>query len=549
MDTQRLVLFVVFSFALLLLWDAWQKEQQPAPAVSTSVSSVPAPSVDQVPVAGEKLAAPAVAPVVPGGALAVGARVKVQTDVLRAVIDANGGDIRRLELLKHGDPLNPEKNLLLFEETPGKIYVSQSGLIGPGLPSHKALFQVVPGEHVMGPGDNELKVRMEWADGNGLKVAKIYTFHRGSYLIDVAYEIQNNGNAAVESHAYFQLLRHGQPPTGDPKFVMTYTGAALYTDKTKYQKVAFADIDEGKQDYPRYSQDGWIAVLQHYFLGAWLPKKDVKREFYTKTAGDGLYAVGVIVPVGTLAPGTSKTLSVPLYAGPQEQDNLDSLSPGLGLTVDYGWLTIIAVPLFVVLSFLHGWVDNWGVAIILLTVLIKLIFFPLSAKSYRSMAQMRVLAPKLQKLKEQFGEDRQRLHQAMMELYKTEKVNPLGGCLPMVVQIPVFIALYWVLLASVEMRQAPFMLWIHDLSLPDPYYVLPVIMGLTMIIQTRLNPVPPDPIQAKVMKIMPIAFSVFFFFFPAGLVLYWVVNNVLSIAQQWYITHRLESAQIGNAKR
>jgi YidC/Oxa1 family membrane protein insertase len=544
MDTQRLVLFVVFSFALLLLWDAWQKEQLPAPAVGTS-----APSVQQVPVADARPAAPAVAPVAPGGALAVGARVKVQTDVLRAVIDANGGDIRRLELLKHGDPLNPQKNLLLFEETPGKIYVSQSGLIGSGLPSHKAVFQLVPGEYVMGPSDNELKVRMEWADGSGLKVAKVYTFHRGSYLVDVGYEIQNNGNAAVESYAYFQLLRHGQPPTGDPKFVATYTGAAVYTDKAKYHKVNFADIDKGKQDYPRYSQDGWIAMLQHYFLGAWLPKGDVKREFYTKTAGDGLYAVGVVVPVGALQPGTSKSVSVPLYAGPQEQDRLDSLSPGLGLTVDYGWLTIIAVPLFAVLSFLHGWVGNWGVAIILLTILIKLIFFPLSAKSYRSMAQMRVLAPKLQKLKEQFGEDRQRLHQAMMELYKTEKVNPLGGCLPMVVQIPVFIALYWVLLASVEMRQAPFMLWIHDLSLPDPYYVLPVIMGLTMIIQTRLNPTPPDPIQAKVMKIMPIAFSVFFFFFPAGLVLYWVVNNVLSITQQWFITRRLEGAQSGNVKR
>jgi YidC/Oxa1 family membrane protein insertase len=530
-----------------MLWDTWQKDQHPADVAQKTISapaSVPTPT----PVPGEKLM-PAAPPAVAGEVLQYGSRIKVKTDVLNAVIDTNGGDLRRLELLQHKDALNPEKNFVLLEEGSGKVYVAQAGLIGAGLPTHKTVFQSSAGEYNLASGQNELKVRLEWADGKGIKVAKIYTFHRGGYVIDVAYEIQNQTSAALDPFAYYQLLRNGSPPAGDPKFVSTYTGAAVYTDKEKYQKVDFSDIDKEKINYPRYSQDGWIAILQHYFLSAWLPKKDMRREFYTKRVGEGMYAAGVIVPVGVVQPGATKQIAVPLYAGPQDQDKLSSLAPGLELTVDYGWLTVIASPLFWVLSSIHKLVDNWGVAIILLTVMIKLVFFPLSAASYRSMAQMRILAPKLQKLKEQHGDDRQRLHESMMALYKEEKVNPLGGCLPIVVQIPVFIALYWVLLASVEMRQAPFMLWLQDLSTPDPYYVLPIIMGATMIIQTRLNPTPPDPIQAKVMKVMPIAFSVFFFFFPAGLVLYWVVNNVLSIAQQWYITRRLENAQAGNVKR
>jgi len=292
-------------------------------------------------------------------------------------------------------------------------------------------------------------------------------------------------------------------------------------------------------------------MIQLYFLSAWLPANDQPREYYAKKLGDDIYDVGMVLPLGSIEPGSMKKITVPLYAGPQEQDHLSKVAPGLDLAVDYGVLTVISAPLFWVLALLNKLVQNWGLAIILLTILIKLAFYPLSAKSYRSMAQMRVLGPKLQKLKEQYGDDRQRLHTAMMELYKTEKVNPLGGCLPVVVQIPVFIALYWALLNSVEMRQAPFMLWIHDLSAPDPYYILPIVMGITMIIQTKLNPTPPDPIQAKVMMIMPIAFSVFFFFFPAGLVLYWVVNNTLSIAQQWYVTHGVEQAKAaakGHAK-
>ena len=328
----------------------------------------------------------------------------------------------------------------------------------------------------------------------------------------------------------------------------TYTGIAVYTDKEKFQKVAFTDVDKGKISYPKKGDDGWIALLQHYFLSAWLPANNTPREFYTRRLDNGLYAAGVIVSLGNIAPGASGALTVPLYAGPQEQDKLDKLAPGLDLTIDYGWLTVIAKPLFWFLQWLHHWVGNWGVAIIVLTIAIKAAFYPLSAASYRSMARMRILAPRMQKIKEQYGNDRQRLNQAMMDLYKTEKINPLGGCLPVVVQIPVFIALYWVLLASVELRHAPFMLWIEDLSTADPYFVLPVLMGATMIFQTSLNPEPPDPVQAKVMKIMPIAFSIMFFFFPAGLVLYWLVNNILSIAQQWQITHAMEHAKPAHGK-
>jgi YidC/Oxa1 family membrane protein insertase len=399
-------------------------------------------------------------------------------------------------------------------------------------------------EYRLAAGAEVLEVRLEAAPAHGVRVAKIYRFHRGSYVIDVAHEIVNQGSAAIQPFAYFQLLRDSKHPEGDSAMLPTYTGAAVYTEKEKFQKVAFGDMDKGKMPYPKNSNDGWVAMLQHYFLSAWLPKNGTPREFYTRKLDGGLYAAGVILPAGTIEPGKSTTVAVPLYAGPQEPNKLAKLAPGLELTVDYGWLTIIAVPLFWVLSWFHRWVGNWGVAIILLTVVIKLLFYPLSEASYRSMAKMRVLAPKLQKLKDQYANDRQRLQQAMMELYKTEKINPLGGCLPIVVQIPVFIALYWVLLASVELRHAPFALWIVDLSAPDPWYVLPVLMGATMIIQTRLNPEPPDPVQAKVMKIMPIAFSVFFFFFPAGLVLYWLVNNVLSIAQQWNINRVLGRANV-----
>ncbi|MBX9810296.1 MAG: membrane protein insertase YidC [Burkholderiales bacterium] len=544
MDSQRLILFFVFSFSVFLLLDAWQRDQQPVTA-RTAPASNAKPAQLAPPTPSEKLVASQTATPPEGAtALAKGETVKVETDYIRAEISTVGGDLRRLELKQHRDIEDRNKPFVLFENRPDHVYIAQTGLIGPGLPNHRTEFRAQSGEYKLAAGADKVEVRLEAPENNGIKTAKIYRFHRASYVIDVTYEITNQGTTEIQPFAYFQLLRDSKPPAGDSAMLPTYTGVAVYTEKEKFQKVAFSDIDKNKTPYPKNSSDGWIAMLQHYFFSAWLPKSGMPREFYTRHLEAGLYSAGVIVPTGTVEAGKSVTLTVPLYAGPQEQDKLSKIAPGLDLTIDYGWLTIIAVPLFWVLSWFHQWVGNWGVAIVLLTVLIKLLFYPLSQASYRSMGKMRVLAPKLQKLKEQYGNDRQRLQQAMMELYKTEKINPLGGCLPIVVQIPVFIALYWAILASVELRHAPFYGWIQDLSAPDPWFVLPILMGITMIIQTKLNPEPPDPVQAKVMKIMPIAFSVFFFFFPAGLVLYWLVNNVLSIIQQWHINRMLERTNL-----
>ena len=435
---------------------------------------------------------------------------------------------------------------------PEHHYAAQSGLIGPNLPTHKSIYRANAREYALTDGKDTLEVRLE-ADGpDGVKTAKILTFHRSSYVIDVRHEVVNGSATPLTAHAYFQFLRDGAPPAGDPKMVNTYTGAAIYTEQEKFKKLAFGDLDKDKASFPKTAADGWIAMLQHYFVAAWLPKEGAAREYYAKPLPDKLYSVGVILPLAAIPPNGSGSVSVSLYSGPQEQAALKEIAPGLDLTVDYGWLTVVAAPLFWLLQFLHKWVGNWGMAIILLTVLIKAVFFPLSAASYKSMAKMKLVTPRMTKLREQYGNDRARLNQAMMELYKTEKINPLGGCLPIVVQIPVFISLYWVLLASVELRHASWF-WIHDLAAPDkmftipginmPVGVLPIVMMITMIFQTKMNPTPPDPVQAKVMMIMPFAFGVMFFFFPAGLVLYWVINNVLSIAQQWQITRMIESGK------
>lgn len=550
MDTKRLILFVVFSFSILMLWDAWQKDQQPPATQPQNIQEKSA--VATTPQPGAQLAAPSAAPAIKSGgeSLEKAKRIKVKTDLFNVEIDTHGGDLRKVELTKYHDANDKNKPLLLLNDQPEDIYVAQSGLIGTNLPTHQSVFDAAATDYQLGKDQSTLDVKLSWSEPGGVKVDKIFTFRQGSYVVDVSYRIFNGGAVRLEPYSYVQLLRNGRPPVGDPMFISTYTGAAFYTEKDKFTKVSFADIDKGKASYPTHGTDGWVAMVQLYFLGAWLPEDKLPREYYAKKVGTDLYSAGAILPVGAIDPGKEKKLTVPFYAGPQEQENLSKIAPGLDLTVDYGILTVISAPLFWVLAMIYKIVQNWGVAIILLTVLIKAVFWPLSAKSYKSMAQMRVLGPKLQKLKEQYGDDRQRLHQAMMELYKTEKVNPLGGCLPVVVQIPVFIALYWALLNSVEMRQAPFMLWINDLSVPDPYFILPIIMGITMIIQTKLNPTPPDPIQAKVMMIMPIAFSVFFFFFPAGLVLYWVVNNTLSIGQQYYVTRKVEQAKAakGHAK-
>ena len=535
MDNQRLILFIVFSFSLLLLWEAWQDKSAPQPTVPSTTSApatgVPAPS--------EALKATA-PPATPSTGFSKGPRAVVETDVLRATIDANGGDLRELKLLQYRETEDKNQVFTLFEDSQAQPYLAQSGLVGEGLPTHRSVFQFNPGTYRLTSGAAQLEVPLVWDDPiTGVRVEKTYVFKRGSYQVEVRTRVINSGSKPVDLTPYYQFTRHGEAPRGESFFLHTYTGAAFYTDTKKYQKVAFKDIQAGKADFEKTADNGWVGMVQHHFVSAWLPESGAKREYYTRALGDGLYSAGVIVAAGTLEPGQQKTFTVPLYVGPQTQTVLEKIAPGLELTRDYGWLTPLAYPIFWSLEKIERLVGNWGWAIIILTFLLKLALYPLSAAGYKSMAKMKKLTPRLQSLKETYGDDRAKLHQAMAEMYKTEKINPLGGCLPILIQIPVFIALYWVLLAAVEMRGAPWLGWITDLTAPDPWYILPVIMGITSILQVKLNPQPMDPMQAKIMMIMPVAFTVMFIFFPAGLVLYWVVNNILSIAQQWAINQQV----------
>ncbi|CAG0976748.1 Membrane protein insertase YidC [Methylophilaceae bacterium] len=546
MDTKRLIIFVIFSFSILMLWDAWQKQNAPEPAAVVAPeqqdASIPqAATATDMPVAGKQADTPQES----GFKLQSGQRIRIETDLYRGEIDTTGADLRKLELLQHRANDSEDNFVLLNDQAAPFLYIAQTGLIGGDLPTHRSVFTSASDSYRMEQGNDTLEVRLTWANDAGLQVDKVYTFHRDSYAIDVAYQIRNNTSSALNPSVYYQILHDSQSNQGS--FMMpTFTGGAYYTEADKYKKISFSDMT--KNNLSRNSKDGWVGLVQHYFASAWIPKEGIVREFYTKQLASNIYSIGTVSAIGEIAPGATVEMPAKLYAGPQTQSQLKAAAPGLEYTVDYGWLTIIAAPLFWVLSAIQKLVNNWGVAIILLTILIKLAFYPLSAASYRSMAHLRELTPRLQSMKEKYGDDRQKMQQAMMELYKTEKINPLGGCLPILVQIPVFISLYWVLLGSVEMRHAPFMLWIHDLSAIDPYYVLPILMGATMIIQTKLNPTPTDPIQAKVMMIMPIVFSVFFFFFPAGLVLYWLVNNILSIAQQWHINRSTERASAAKKK-
>jgi YidC/Oxa1 family membrane protein insertase len=558
LDTQRLIALIVFSFSALLLWDAWQKHNAPkivaAPATTIPAAPSAPGSAPAAPVTPSGSAAPAV-PTTSAAAQATGEPVIVKTDLLDVELNTLGGDIRRVTMNQVHSALDRTQPLTLMEPDARHYFITQTGLLGEGLPTHKTAYQTEKRSYALQPGKDSIEVRLTARDANGVEVVKRYLFKRGSYVIDVAYDVTNKTDKPISPFAYFQFLRDSNPPseqaaqTSAFAGVTTFTGPAIYTDEAKFHKIDFKDIDKGKQSHPKKAKDGWIGIIQHYFVSAWLPKEGTEREYFTSKVGDNLYTAGVVTPVGQIAPGATASVDVPVYIGPQETETLEKVAPGLKLAVDYGWLYVLAAPLFWVLKWIHGVVGNWGWAIIILTILIKLIFYPLNAKAGRSMAQMKVLAPKMEKLKEMYGEDRQKLNQAMMELYRTEKINPLGGCLPIVVQIPVFIALYWVLLASIELRHAPWLGWIHDLSAPDPYFILPVIYAISMLVQTRLNPQPADPVQAKVMMVMPIMFSVFFLFFPAGLVLYWVVQNLLSILQQWHINRTLAREAKAKARR
>ena len=552
MDTRRLILFIIFSMSILMLWDAWQRQHAPVETAqqASTVADSSIPTATPADTATTASSTTETAADNTGYKLLSGQRITVTTDLYKADIETIGGDLRRLELLKHRSAENNESNFVLMDDA-GKpmTYVAQTGLIGADLPNHKATFTTDATSYSLPEGQDTLDVRLSWTNGNGITVDKIYTFHRNHYVIDVNYVIKNGSTTAITPAVYYQIIHDVHSNQGS-KLMPTFTGGAYYTEATKFKKLKFSNMEKEPLDIK--SNEGWVGLLQHYFVSAWIPKPGLAREFTTKKLNDDISLIRTKSNLATIEPGASLTVPAKLFSGPQSQKDLLEAAPGLEYTVDYGWLTVIASPLFWVLSKIHALVGNWGVAIILLTVLIKAAFFKLYATSYRSMAQMRELAPRLQSMKEKFGDDRQKMQQAMMELYKKEKINPMGGCLPILVQVPVFISLYWMILASVELRHAPFFGWIHDLSAVDPYYILPILMGATMIIQSYLNPPPTDPIQAKVMKIMPIAFSVFFFFFPAGLVLYWLVNNVLSIWQQWYINKMIHAetlAKKSGAKR
>ena len=562
MDIKRTVLLVVFSLSLLMLWENWSlynggpsmfapeqaAQQAAAPQANTDASvtqastlPAPAPSASGTDVPDG--AAPAATP---------GEKIIVTTDLLKVEISTMGGEIARAELLKHKDSADSSRPIVLFESGAGRTYVGQSGLIGGKFPNHRTLFTARDGARALDDG-NTVSLVLD-AEQEGVKLTKTYTFTRGEYEIGLRHEVANGSGAAISPSVYVQLVRDGSKLEGESVFYSTFTGPAVYTDAEKFRKISFEDIEKGKQPPAARTTDGWIAMVQHYFVTAFSPLSNSPHELFTRRIDQNLFAVGAIMPMGEIAAGAAAAQDGKLFVGPQESAKLETFATDFDLVKDYGWLTIIAKPIFWLMDQIHKLLGNWGWTIIVLTILIKLAFFPLSAASYRSMAKMKLVTPKMTAIRERHKDNPQQMNAAMMELYKTEKINPLGGCLPIVVQIPVFIALYWVLLASVEMRHAPWLGWIHDLSAPDdlfgtvpginmPVGLLPIIMAVSMYVQTKLNPMPPDPIQAKVMMFMPIVFSFMFFFFPSGLVLYWVVNNILSIAQQWVITRQSEAGK------
>ncbi len=555
-DIRRTILWVIFGFSMVLLWDQWQifngknatffpKPVTTAAAVATpaapanSAAAVPTANTTGVPLpAGSPAAVPLGAP-----ATATREKLLVSTDVFSLTFDTEGGSLVKSSFNKFKDMADKNAGFVLLDESAGRVYVAQTGLIGvsggAALPTHKTPMAAVPGERALAAGQNELVVKFESPDLGGIKLVKTYTLKRGAYDIAVRHDVFNAGTAPVSPQLYMQLVRDGNPPVGESSFYSTFTGPAVYTEAKKYQKIEFKDIEKGKVEVEKQATNGYVAMVQHYFASSWLLGDGIKRDLFERKVDNNLYAVGMITGMGDIAPGASKSIDSKLFVGPQEENMLEKLSPGLELVKDYGWLTILAKPLYWLLDKLHGFIQNWGWSIVALVLLLKIAFYWLNAKAYASMAKMKAINPKIMEMRERLKDKPQEMQQQMMKIYKDEKVNPMGGCFPIMVQIPVFIALYWVLLSSVEMRGAPWVLWIKDLSAPDPYFILPVVMTLTTMLQTALNPAPPDPMQAKLMWFMPLIFSVMFFFFPSGLVLYWITNNILSIAQQWMINTRM----------
>ena len=560
-DIRRTILWVIFGFSMVLLWDQWQVFNghkatffpSSTPIVKASSTGtapmVPSSSAVAVPSALPTGALPTASPAsVPGGApstlsAASKERLIVTTDVLTLTFDTEGGTLVHSVFNNYKDTANKDVGFVLMDESANRVYVAQSGLIASGgggtFPTHKSLMTLVPGERNLKSGENELQVKFESAEVGGVKLIKTYTLKRGAYAIAVRHDIINMGATAVAPQLYLQLVRDGNKPPGESSFYSTFTGPAIYTEAKKYQKVEFKDIENNKVDVEKQATNGYVAMVQHYFASAWILADGLKRDLFLRKVDTNLYAVGMITPLDNIASGATKTIEAKFFVGPQEEKQLEALAPGLELVKDYGWLTILAKPLYWLLDKLHGFIHNWGWSIVALVLLLKIAFYWLNAKAYASMAKMKSVSPKITEMRERLKDKPQEMQQAMMKIYKEEKVNPMGGCFPIMIQIPVFIALYWVLLSSVEMRGAPWILWIADLSAPDPFFILPIVMTLTTMLQTALNPAPPDPMQAKLMWFMPLIFSVMFFFFPAGLVLYWITNNILSITQQWVINTRM----------
>lgn len=540
MENQRTLLLVALAFVSILIWQAWQNDyvlpQATANTVSEAAGSTKAKDLPNAAAGNLKI----------NGLKALddtanGQVISVTTDVYELEINTLGGGINQLQLIQYPEEKGGDIPIQLLNDRGEKIFVVESGLISEqgDSPNHHALWQADKNSYVL-TGD-QLRVPLSWENSNGITVRKTYVFTKGSYRVDVETQVTNNSSSDWSVREYLQIKRNDYTEKKANSFIYTYTGGVLYTDEDKYQKIGFDDMQD--ENLSQKATGGWAAMIQHYFGVAWVPEKTSQYNYYTKSLEGGLFVIGTYSTNKTIRSADSKTINSVLFAGPKLQDQLKTTAAGLELMVDYGKLTIIAEPIFWLLSFFYDLVGNWGVAIIMVTFSIKALFYKLSEKSYKSMANMKLVQPRIVALKERYGDDKQKLNQAMMDLYKTEKINPLGGCFPMLIQIPVFISLYWTLLESVELRQAPFMLWMDNLSAADPYFILPVIYGITMFFQQRLNPAPVDPMQKKMMQMLPIMFTGFFAFFPSGLVLYWIVNNLLTIAQQTFIMKKIESGE------
>lgn len=555
MDNARLILLFALGLVSLSLYQAWQEDyvvkapQISAPSTDTTTDTpVPASIADGASVQNGSVPPATIEQpaAMPGQAVKpAGDMIRVTTDVLDIKIDSRGGTI--VQSILEQVPVSmddPEHKITLLSTEPSRFFVAQSGLIGASAelaPKHdEAVYQFEQREYQLQDGKDELTVTIKWTSETAIEVSKHYHFTRGNYTIRVEHEVKNMSNDVWAARSYQQLQRVNYEEDTGSAFMMFYMGGGYYTEDNKFSKYDYADMADS--DLQAETVGGWVTMMQHYFAGVWIPQKDQKNHIYSKSLGNERYMIGSYSPSITIQPGGNHTFISDLFIGPKLDDQLQATAEGLELVRDYGFLAVLAKPMFWILQKIHGYVGNWGWSIILFTILLKLAFYKLSETSYRSMANMRKMTPRIQALKDRYGDDKKRMQQAMMELYKTQKINPLGGCLPMLVQMPFFIALYWVLMESVELRHAPWILWIQDLSAKDPYFLLPLIMGVSMFVQQKLNPAPPDPMQAKMMQMLPIVFTFFFAFFPAGLVLYWVVNNLLSIAQQYVITKKIENA-------